>query len=217
MIAYVRLSQAQRLAYGRTAEIVAWCHGRVLKLFYPWMKLDAIRHVHAIARAVYGAGVPSPGVGELITVDDRHGIEHKIQHAVGIDAAAKDRLRAKIRTIPPAARLCHGDFHPGNVLLTDNGPIVIDWLDATIGNPACDVARTSLLIRGYIATTPDLDPVERSTLVDFHDRYLTRYTAATRELAQEVDHWREVVAAARLSEGVVEPETWLVNEALRRG
>lgn len=260
--------QAPRLAYGRTAEILAWGDGRVLKLFQPWMTLAAIRHEHAVARAVHGAGVPSPAVGDLVTVDDRHGIEYeriegpsllemlrseperialhagvladlqrrvhevgaipgipsqrdrleqRIHQATGIDAAGKDRLLTRMRGIPQEARLCHGDLHPGNVLLTEDGPILIDWLDAAIGNPACDVARTSLLMRGFLATTPDLDPAERSTLVAFHDHYLDRYGASMREVAEEVGLWRELVAAARLSEGIPELESWLVKEALQAG
>ncbi len=43
--------------------------------------------------------------------------------------------------------LCHGDLHPGDVFVTDDGPVVIDSLDAGIGYPASDVARTSRIRR----------------------------------------------------------------------
>lgn len=39
------------------------------------------------------------------------------------------------------------DFHPDNVLLAARGPVIIDWPDATRGQPLADVARTSLLLR----------------------------------------------------------------------
>ena len=36
----------------------------------------------------------------------------------------------------------HGDLHPGNVLLTDNGPVVIDWEGAGVGSADADSATT---------------------------------------------------------------------------
>ena len=44
-------------------------------------------------------------------------------------------------------KLCHGDFHPGNVLLTEKGAVVIDWMTASICNPWADMARTDLFAK----------------------------------------------------------------------
>ncbi|WP_204745305.1 phosphotransferase [Glycomyces paridis] len=52
--------------------------------------------------------------------------------ARGVDLAA---------TAPDRAVL-HLDLHPGNVLLTDDGPQVIDWTNAAAGDPAVDRAVT---------------------------------------------------------------------------
>jgi hypothetical protein len=35
--------------------------------------------------------------------------------------------------------LIHGDLHPGNVVLTPAGHVVVDWSDAAIGNPFVDL------------------------------------------------------------------------------
>ncbi|GIK84150.1 MAG: hypothetical protein BroJett025_07720 [Patescibacteria group bacterium] len=44
-----------------------------------------------------------------------------------------------------AKKLCHGDFHHGNVIKTDEGRIVvIDWMDAFVGDPALDIALTAV-------------------------------------------------------------------------
>lgn len=42
--------------------------------------------------------------------------------------------------------LLHGDLHPGNVILSDAGPVLIDWTDASAGVRAADVADTWTLI-----------------------------------------------------------------------
>jgi aminoglycoside phosphotransferase (APT) family kinase protein len=36
--------------------------------------------------------------------------------------------------------LCHGDVHPGNVLVDSNGPVLIDWDLACVGPPEWDHA-----------------------------------------------------------------------------
>src|SRR5215472_10876517 len=50
-----------------------------------------------------------------------------------------------------ANRLCHGDFHPINVLGEISRPVVIDWPDACGGDPAADVCRSYLLLRLHAA------------------------------------------------------------------
>jgi tRNA A-37 threonylcarbamoyl transferase component Bud32 len=37
-------------------------------------------------------------------------------------------------------RLLHLDLHPGNVILSPSGPVVVDWTNARGGDPALDVA-----------------------------------------------------------------------------
>ncbi len=43
----------------------------------------------------------------------------------------------------------HGDFHPGNILMADRGPVIIDCIDTTRGSAAADVARTWVLFMGH--------------------------------------------------------------------
>jgi aminoglycoside phosphotransferase (APT) family kinase protein len=43
-------------------------------------------------------------------------------------------------------RVLHLDFHPGNVMLTARGPVVIDWTNASAGAPGEDVAMAYLIL-----------------------------------------------------------------------
>ncbi len=42
--------------------------------------------------------------------------------------------------------LLHGDLHPGNVLMSADGPVLIDWTNHRIGPRALDVALTWLVL-----------------------------------------------------------------------
>jgi aminoglycoside phosphotransferase (APT) family kinase protein len=43
-------------------------------------------------------------------------------------------------------RLLHGDLHPGNVLISAAGPVLIDWTNAASGSSAYDTATTWLIL-----------------------------------------------------------------------
>jgi uncharacterized protein (TIGR02172 family) len=128
-----------------------------------------------------------------------------------------DHLKVKaiqaLTTMPDDHRLCHGDFHPDNVLITDEGPIIIDWVDATQGHPMADVARTSLLLSTG-ALPPDVPkPVRRLVAALrhlFHTRYLKRYLQRRPSSRRELEAWQPLIAAARLSENVEAEEAQLI-------
>ena len=63
-----------------------------------------------------------------------------IARAMVLDEPRKQILLNGLRDMPDGDRLCHGDFHPMNVLGKASQPIVIDWPNACRGDPARDVA-----------------------------------------------------------------------------
>jgi aminoglycoside phosphotransferase (APT) family kinase protein len=112
-----------------------------------------------------------------------------------------------LETLPRGDRLCHGDFHPGNVLVASGGgdggdrPIAIDWTGASRGDPAADVARSFLIIR-FGGLTPDATPAV-AALARVGRRLLWRgYASAYAIDRAALARWLPVVAAARLAEGI---------------
>lgn len=84
-------------------------------------------------------------------------------------------LHERLHRVPPMddgeVGIVHLDLHPENVLLTDDGPVVIDWTNAEPGGPALDIAMTWVILEP-VATSP---PIRR-----FVEAFLD---AAGRELA----------------------------------
>jgi uncharacterized protein (TIGR02172 family) len=123
-----------------------------------------------------------------------------------------DLQRAALRaldTMPDGDRLCHGDFWPGNVLLSRRGPIVIDWICATRGNPLADVARSSVLLLGGLAS-PLYSRAQKAIIRRLHLTYLRRYFQLRPDGREQCNAWHPVVAAARLSEKVPDVQEWLL-------
>lgn len=72
-------------------------------------------------------------------------MNRKINQA-DIDATTRYDLHTRLEGMPRHNKVCHGDFNPSNIIITDDGtPYIIDWAHATQGNASADVARTYLL------------------------------------------------------------------------
>jgi Ser/Thr protein kinase RdoA (MazF antagonist) len=50
------------------------------------------------------------------------------------------RIRARIDRLGPGDGLCHGDLHPGNVIMTAEGPRLVDWISTVRAPAAFDLA-----------------------------------------------------------------------------
>jgi aminoglycoside phosphotransferase (APT) family kinase protein len=131
----------------------------------------------------------------------------------------RDRLAAKIRraaatidaelaralkALPPAAgrpALCHGDLHPSNVLLSSAGPVIVDWFDASRGDPVADIARSSLMLLANETQPPaHLPGAEPATLAALNSSYLARLTGRLGIDASLLARWQAVNAVARMAE-----------------
>ena len=85
----------------------------------------------------------------------------------------------QLESLPDGDRLLHGDFHPGNILMSARGPVVIDWSGATRGDPHADVARTLMLIR-IGALAPGTPLVVRAGAAVARRLIIRSYTGAYR-------------------------------------
>jgi aminoglycoside phosphotransferase (APT) family kinase protein len=137
------------IAAGRASEIVDLGDGRVLRRFKrggrPAREAEIMEHARA-----HGFSVPrvlevrADGLvlervdGPTMLADLRRRPWRSGAHARTLAV-----LHARLHEIPfEGEQLLHLDLHPDNVLLTERGPVVIDWTNARPGDPALDVALT---------------------------------------------------------------------------
>jgi aminoglycoside phosphotransferase (APT) family kinase protein len=111
-----------------------------------------------------------------------------ISQAKLLDKPRKQILLNGLTEMSDGDRLCHGDFHPMNVLGEASHPIVIDWPNACRGDPAGDVCRSYLILKLHA------DEVAGP--------YLDAYCGVTRVPRHTILDWLPYVAAARLVEDV---------------
>lgn len=116
----------------------------------------------------------------------------------------RQRALEILESLPAGDRLCHGDFHPANVLRDDRQCTVIDWSTAARGDPAADVARTCLLLKES-ALPDDMSQTTRALLRLSRgivaSRYLRSYDPAS-SMQARIARWTPVLAAARLAENI---------------
>ena len=63
-----------------------------------------------------------------------------------LSAPTKYDLHTRLDGMPKKINVCHGDFNPTNIIITeDNTPYILDWSHVTQGSAAADAARTYLL------------------------------------------------------------------------
>jgi len=142
----------------------------------------------------------------------RERLQHKIMDAKPLSEPLKQGALSALASLPEGHSLCHGDFHPGNILMTAKGPVVIDWIDVTSGHPLADFARTAVLLR-FGAPLPQnpLGPILQLTRNRLYRIYHKRYFELTHANPDDVQAWIPVIAAARLNEGITEEEKNLVS------
>ncbi len=168
---------ARLLARGRAADVYVIDDRRVLRRYRHCAPFQTDREAKLVEH-VRAHGFPTPAVYGVSSTDlvlervdgptmadDMTRRPWKIRSHVRLLAALHDRLHSlpapewlDHEPVGAGASVVHLDLHPLNVLLTPNGPMVIDWTNAGRGPGGVDVALTWLLLRTGV---PDDNPLMR--------------------------------------------------------
>lgn len=135
--------------------------------------LDARPVLEALERTGSGASVTFDGLLDTFQERITRGALDGLRPAMGWLSSSRPES-----TAPPA--ICHGDFHPQNVLMS-KGVVtgVLDWPNTVIADPAYDVAATRIILRlapvELLAIPAPLRAVVRLARVVMVARYMAGY------------------------------------------
>ncbi|MCB2309149.1 phosphotransferase [Clostridium estertheticum] len=120
-----------------------------------------------------------------------------ILNVISTNSKKREEVLQMLDNLVNGDTLCHGDFHPGNILIANGHTMVIDFMNVCHGNFLYDVARTVFLVE-YTPAPIDVD--DREIFLRFKkilaDLYLMQMNV-TREMIQD---YLFVIIAARVGE-----------------
>ena len=123
-------------------------------------------------------------------------------------------ILALIERLPPADGLCHADLHADNVIMTAQGPRIIDWLAAVRAPAALDLARCHVTFSDLVYAPEGTDPSGPRALaaaVRFEYARLAGMSAAA--LTAAVETYLPILRAFALVERATNParRAWLIQ------
>lgn len=102
-----------------------------------------------------------------------------------IDDVKKYELLTRLNKMPALSMLCHGDLSPDNIIVGNDGAVVVDWFKAKQGNPSADAAKTYLNFC-----------LKHHT--EWAERYLKIYCIKNNIEVNHIREWLPIIAAAQL-------------------
>lgn len=121
----------------------------------------------------------------------------KLENATNIDENTKYELLQRLQGMKNHNKLCHGDYHPSNVIVKEDGTVyVIDWAHVTQGNASADAARTFLLF--------SIDNNE-----ELAEKYLNLFANKSGIEKSHIQRWIPIVAATQMTKNIPEEQEFL--------
>jgi aminoglycoside phosphotransferase (APT) family kinase protein len=168
------MSDLPLIGRGRDADVFDAGDGRVLRR-YRNAQAGSVEREALAMRHLREHGAPVPQVfsanGTDIVMERLHGptmldvLKAKPSRAASIGRQLKE-LHARIHSIAAGDiqlprfsdgnAILHLDLHPDNVIITPDGPMVIDWSNVALGDPLADVMNTWMLM---VTSSPDSVPL----------------------------------------------------------
>ena len=129
-------------------------------------------------------------------------LKDKMNRKIGetdFSATVRYDLHTRLEGMPKHNKVCHGDFNPSNIILTEDGtPYILDWSHATQGNASADAARTYLLFW----LNGDIDGAKK---------YLDLFCQKSDTAKQYVQKWMPIVAASQSVKGNEQEREFLLR------
>ena len=116
-----------------------------------------------------------------------------------LDATTRYDLHTRLEGMPKHNKVCHGDFNPSNIIISEDGtPYILDWSHVTQGNASADAARTYLLFW----LSGDIEGAKK---------YLELFCQKSNTAKQYVQKWMPIVAASQSVKGNEKEREFLLS------
>ena len=188
-----RLHEVKKID-GKWAIVIDYIEGKTLKQLMeenPQKKEEYIERLVNIQTDILSHRVP-----HLNKLKDKM---HSKISMTELDATTRYELHTRLDATPKHNKVCHGDLHPSNIIITENDEaFIIDWAHVTQGNGAADAARVYLLF--------NLDSDYQGA-----EKYLDTFCRKTDTAKQYVQKWIPIVAASQLTKKKEEEKQFLLN------
>ena len=204
----------KKISEGKTVDVYE-SGDLAVKVFKPDAPKTVVFYEAFMDSKVEETGLNVPKIKEVELIDGKWAIATEL-----IKGKMKDNLRAEIESLdvidhikrydlltrldstPKHVKLCHGNFGPENIVITDDNKVyIVDWIGASAGNASADVAKTYLKLA--------------LTSTETAEKYLNLFCKKTNTAKTYVQEWLPIMAASTLAKGVTSKEekdllfTWL--------
>ena len=189
---------------GRTGLVMERLEGTDLLTIIgqkPWLVFHSGRLTGEIHARINAARAPAslPAVRDVVS--------RRLARLAPSEPTLADWVGRILAHLPDGDALCHGDFHPGQLMSSGDRYAAFDWSGAKRGDPLFDYARTRVLLSlgepppGTQLTLKLLAKIGRRVLIASYVRSYERHTAEPIDEAR-VRRWEIVNLAARLLDEV---------------
>jgi aminoglycoside phosphotransferase len=118
----------------------------------------------------------------FIPISLKHRLRDRLRYNPNLDSARLQTLLALCDSMPDGEALCHGDFHPSNILVDNGVYAVIDWIEAAKGDARVDASHSYTAIGISSRESAEM--------------YLQRYCAASGAEREDILRWLPVQAGS---------------------
>jgi len=124
-------------------------------------------------------------------------LKYNIVNALSANLNKREEVLQMLDKLLNGSSLCHGDFHPGNILISNGHTMVIDFMNVCHGNFLYDVARTVFLVE---YTPVPIETGDREMLLRFKKKLADLYLIQMNVTREMIYNYLSVIIAARVRE-----------------
>ncbi|GIP44605.1 aminoglycoside phosphotransferase [Paenibacillus sp. J45TS6] len=179
---------------------------RIFERLYTFQKVD--NELRLFARLLND-------IHKTITHDIETDQKKNLKTIIGHPALfTKEEIRAiheYLDRLPAKRQLCQGDTNLSNLILRDgdNKPVMIDWMHASLGNPAADVAEVCVIIEYAVLpleTPAAVDMFFRTSRQEAYHIFMDEYCKLSGVTEEEIRSWYVPAAARSIASGALPNE-----------